>query len=189
MHIHRHMCIFPLPPTISKGGSFPFRTTQRSVPCEMDSGSVPRDQAAWYLGSPICKMKVAVFAASQERCESAPAAATSQEEKCPPRAFAERSPMQRIILGAVFSGRAVLLLVCAIVSMLGVLCPFSRATGLGDFRTKSARKRRAPSAPPAARCSAPQLGPLGRGSAAQLWRASSLRNTAVREGSTELKLG
>ena len=99
----------------------------------------------------------------------------------PPRAFAERSPMQRITLGAVFSGRAVLLLVCAIVSMLGVLCPFSRATGLGDFRAKSARRRRARSAPPAARCSAPQLGPLGRGSAAQLWRASSLRNTAVRE--------
>ena len=154
----------------------------------MDSGSVPRDQAAWYLGSPICKMKVAVCClAGTMRVRTCGFNLPGRE--MPPRAFAERSPMQRIILGAVFSGRAVLLLVCAIVSMLGVLCPFSRAMGLGDFRTKSARKRRARSAPPAARCSAPQLGPLGRGSAAQLWRASSLRNTAVREGSTELKLG
>ena len=48
----------------------------------------------------------------------------------PPRALAERSRVQRITLGAVFSGRAVLLLVCAIASTLGVLlCPFSRATG------------------------------------------------------------
>ena len=47
----------------------------------------------------------------------------------PPRALAERSRVQRITLGAVFSGRAVLLLVCAIASTLGVLlCPFSRAT-------------------------------------------------------------
>lgn len=134
MHTHTHVYI-PLPPpphththTISKGGSFPFRTTQRSVPCEMDSGSAPVTRL---LGTLV------LLAAKWIACLSSLAGTMwvphvrlqPPRKRNAPQGFCWEVRVQRITLGAVFSGRAVLLLVCAIVSMLGVLCPFSRATG------------------------------------------------------------
>nr|CAI9695690.1 unnamed protein product [Rangifer tarandus platyrhynchus] len=105
----------------------------------------------------------------------------------PPKALAERSRVQRITLGAVFSGRAVLLLVCAIASTLGVLlCPFSRATGLGDCRAKSAGKRRARLAPPA-RCWLLSLGHLAEARPSCCGQRHPLE-TAAPGGSPKLKL-
>lgn len=149
----------------------------------------PRDQAAWYLSSPICKMEVACLSCLAGTTWVPHVRLQPPRKRNAPQGFCWEVRVQRITLGAVFSGRAVLLLVCAIVSMLGVLCPFSRATGSlisGPSRRESGRLAWPLQLRTAGFSAWATWQGIGRPAVAAV---SSLRNTAVQEGSTKLKLG
>ena len=139
IYIYVCVCIYiyvfsPLPQFL-KGVAFP--SGQSRDLCHMkwalDLSPVPCDGAARSTSSLICKREVACLPASQELMRVRTCCCNLPGREMPPRhlwSITERSPSAENCVRCSVSGRAVLLLVCAIVSKLGgLLCPFSRATG------------------------------------------------------------